>query len=349
MRRFTQLFHDLDERNRPGDKRLLLEAYFRSVPAEDAAWSLWFLWGNRLRTGISPRRLKKWALEISGCPAWLAETCQSTVGDLGETAALLLPPAAAGPPPSLSRLMERYLKGLYCWDEGFQFPLYREFIQSLGPGEAPLVHKLLTGPLRIGLSKRLLVKALANHFQVPPADLAMRLAADWKPGAAFFRSLGRPLEASGGTEVRDLKLARLLQDLEDEPDGSGEEPRYRARLVLIYAQAGRGGGQQLFTELTLAARDGERLVGVVKTGRGLEPPEKKALDRWIRENTLARRGPVRTVPAEMVFEVGFERLRPSRRHKSGLEIRYPRILAWLREAGPETVDTLDRLRECRDV
>ena len=110
MRRFTQLFRDLDERSRQGDKLALLEAYFGEVPAQDAAWCLWFLWGHRLNTGISPRRLNQWAGEITGYPEWLQQSCHSVVGDLGEASALLLPPADPGGELSLSELVEQHLQ-----------------------------------------------------------------------------------------------------------------------------------------------------------------------------------------------------------------------------------------------
>jgi len=350
MRRFTQLIRDLDERIRSADKQSLLEAYFREVPPADGAWALWFLWGNRLPTRISPRRLAQWSRDITGYPEWLVASCYSVAGDLGETSALLLPAEKEALDLPLSAVVEEQLKPLSQWDERFQFYLYRKLMDSLDPDQASIVHKILAGPLRIGISRRLLVKSLAGCLQVPASSLAGSLAGDWSPGARLFPSLRRA--GAVGHEPpgdSDPALSRLLQDLEDEPADEGHEPRFRARLVLLYAHAGRGGGQASYTDLTLAARDGDRLVGVAKTDSSLDSGDKKILDHWIRENTLARRGPVRTVPPKWVFEVGFARVRSSRRRTSGLELRFPMIMAWLKESGPGEADTLEDLKKLRDA
>jgi DNA ligase-1 len=120
---------------------------------------------------------------------------------------------------------------------------------------------------------------------------------------------------------------------------------FTADLVMVYAQAGHGRRATLYTDYTLAARDGDRLVPVAKAYSGLTDEEIRKVDQWIKRNTLARRGPVRTVPAEQVFEIGFEGLRPSTRHKSGIAMRFPRILRWRTDKPVAEIDTLDNLRQ----
>jgi DNA ligase 1 len=114
--------------------------------------------------------------------------------------------------------------------------------------------------------------------------------------------------------------------------------------VLIYAQAGHGRRSTLFTDYTFALwREGE-LVPVAKAYSGLTDAEILALDRWIRANTLERFGPVRSVRPQQVFELGFEAVNRSSRHKSGIAVRFPRILRWRTDKPHTEADRLDTLQ-----
>ena len=113
--------------------------------------------------------------------------------------------------------------------------------------------------------------------------------------------------------------------------------------VLLYAQAGSGRRANLFTDYTFGIwGDGDPpvLVSFAKAYSGLNDAEILELDRWIRRNTLQRFGPARSVKAELVFEIGFEGIHPSKRHKSGVAVRFPRILRWRRDKPAEEADTL---------
>lgn len=114
--------------------------------------------------------------------------------------------------------------------------------------------------------------------------------------------------------------------------------------VLIYAQAGHGRRSTLYTDYTFAVWDGDRLVPVAKAYSGLDDKEIVALDRWIRAHTLERFGPVRSVPGEQVFELGFEAVNRSSRHKSGIAVRFPRILRWRHDKPAREADTLAQLQ-----
>lgn len=114
--------------------------------------------------------------------------------------------------------------------------------------------------------------------------------------------------------------------------------------VLIYAQSGSGRRATLYTDYTFALWDGDRLVPVAKAYSGLDDREILKLDRWIRANTLERFGPVRSVKAEHVFELGFEGVNISTRHKSGVAVRFPRILRWREDKRCEDADKLDTLK-----
>jgi DNA ligase-1 len=111
----------------------------------------------------------------------------------------------------------------------------------------------------------------------------------------------------------------------------------------MYAQAGHGRRSGWFTDYTLGAWSGGRLVPVAKAYSGLTDAEIRQLDRWIKQHTLARRGPVRTVPAEQVFEIGFEGVQPSSRHKSGIALRFPRVLRWRHDKPTDQADTVEQL------
>ena len=114
--------------------------------------------------------------------------------------------------------------------------------------------------------------------------------------------------------------------------------------VLIYAQAGHGRRSNLFTDYTFALWDGDALVPVAKAYSGLDDKEILQLDRWIRAHTLERFGPVRSVEAVHVFELGFEAVNKSGRHKSGIAVRFPRILRWRHDKTPRDADRLDTLK-----
>jgi DNA ligase-1 len=114
--------------------------------------------------------------------------------------------------------------------------------------------------------------------------------------------------------------------------------------VMIYAQAGHGRRSTLYTDYTFGVWDGERLVPVAKAYSGLDDKEILALDRWIRANTIERFGPVRSVRGEQVFELGFEAVNRSSRHKSGIAVRFPRILRWRHDKPAGEADTLAQLQ-----
>jgi DNA ligase-1 len=116
--------------------------------------------------------------------------------------------------------------------------------------------------------------------------------------------------------------------------------------VLIYAQPGTGRRASLFTDYTFAVWRDKELVPVAKAYSGLSDEEIDELDRWIRRHTTERFGPVSAVEPVHVFELGFEGIAPSTRHKSGVAVRFPRILRWRRDkraAEADTLATLERL------
>ena len=119
---------------------------------------------------------------------------------------------------------------------------------------------------------------------------------------------------------------------------------YSIDAVLLYAQPGSGRRATLLTDLTFGLWDDGALVPVAKAYSGLTDEELDALDRWIRQHTTERFGPVRHVEPVQVFELHFEGIAASPRHKSGVAVRFPRIARWRTDKTPPEADTLAALR-----
>ncbi len=115
--------------------------------------------------------------------------------------------------------------------------------------------------------------------------------------------------------------------------------------VLVYAQKGHGRRSDLYTDYTFAVKDGERLVSFTKAYSGLTDAEFKEVDAFIKKNALEKFGPVRTVKAELVFEIAFEGIAESKRHKAGIALRFPRMKRIRKDKTVDEINTLDDLKE----
>ena len=552
MRRFTQLFRELDATTRTNDKVAALEAYFRAVPAADAAWALWLLMGQRLPTAVGSRQLRQWAGTWAGLPEWLVDACYEAVGDLAETLALLPVEArvrevrvgreeqlglfatvtAADETPlrewPLHRVLEQVLVGLPQEEPAEQARRLGRAWAGLEPDERLVFNKLLTGAFRVGVQRPLVVRALAGALGLEPAVLDQRLMGDWRPTAIGWQRLVRageggesdpalpypfylasPWEGPAAAPLGDVQhwwvewkwdgmraqvikragqvviwsrgeemvserfpevqgaarhlpdgtvldgelicwrpgeplpagfsalQARLgrkqpsLKDRRENPivllaydllEAAGQDCRAEplstrrerlaavlalagspdalrlpegwigaswealaaqrdqarergveglmlkrrdspylagrvrgawwkwkvdpltADLVLVAAQAGHGRRAGLYTDYTFAAWGPDGLFTVAKAYSGLSDDEMKQIDTWVRNHTVAKHGPVRTVAPELVFELGFDAIQPSTRHRSGLAVRFPRVLRWRRDKQPTDADTVDILK-----
>jgi DNA ligase-1 len=181
------------------------------------------------------------------------------------------------------------------------------------------------------------IAAAAN----PIIGISTRLAADDWPSLAAQREQARALGVEG------LMLKRLAA-----PYGTGRhrgawwkwkiEPR-SFDGVLLYAQPGHGRRSNLYTDYTFAAWNGAELVPVAKAYSGLDDAEIAQLDRWIRAHTREKFGPVRSVEPLLVFEIAFEGIARSARHKSGVALRFPRIARWRHDKPAAEADQLTTL------
>ncbi|MEN5116085.1 ATP-dependent DNA ligase [Luteimonas sp. TWI662] len=190
--------------------------------------------------------------------------------------------------------------------------------------------------------RRAMLEALVAAHDDPRIVISPRVdAADWAQAAAL-----RADARARGVEGLMLKRADARYQA-----GRRRGDWWKWKIdpltidaVLIYAQAGHGRRSTLYTDYTFALWDGDALVPVAKAYSGLDDREILALDKWIRAHTLERFGPVRSVTAHHVFELGFEAVNRSSRHKSGIAVRFPRILRWRRDKPIAEADRLETLR-----
>jgi DNA ligase 1 len=113
--------------------------------------------------------------------------------------------------------------------------------------------------------------------------------------------------------------------------------------VMIYAMRGHGRRANLYTDYTFAVWDGDQLVPFAKAYSGLTDEEIRQVDRWVKANTVERFGPVRSVKPELVFEIAFEGINRSPRHKSGIALRFPRMARWRKDKKASEANTLSDL------
>ncbi len=549
MKAFTNLYWQLDATTKTNEKVAALCSYFAAASHDDAACALAVFCGGRQLRAVSTSDLRQWAAEAAGLPVWLVEESYAHVGDLAETLALLLPdPTAAGladddaEGPGLAQVMHDTIHAIRGADDTQKRAVVTATWQRLAPRERIVWHKLLTGGLRVGVSRTLVARALADIAGVEPAVMAHRLMGDIGGDAASFGRLLDPVAAAddrrpypfflasaldqtdvatvadtlgplhdwqaewkwdgmraqlvrrgddvtvwsrgeelvneafpeivaaashlpsgtvldgeilafglghpGGTpellgfaalsrrngrrhvpkklmaqvpclfvaydqleesgrDLRTLPLAERRQLLEtivplpftaaaDIPSGAttlfhsplvaasswealaSRRAEARSRgveglmlkrrsspyasgrvrgdwwkwkiepleidAVLLYAQAGHGRRAGLHSDYTLGLWDGDQLVTIAKAYSGLTDAEIVEIDRIVRATTRERHGPVRICEPTLVMQLAFEGVAVSKRHKSGVALRFPRIVRWRRDKQPAEAGRLCDLK-----
>ncbi|HEV8083370.1 MAG TPA: ATP-dependent DNA ligase [Chitinophagaceae bacterium] len=114
--------------------------------------------------------------------------------------------------------------------------------------------------------------------------------------------------------------------------------------VMIYAQKGSGRRSNLYTDYTFAVKDGDKLVSFTKAYSGLTDKEFAQVDNFVKRNSIEKFGPVRTVKPELVFEIAFEGIAASNRHKSGVALRFPRMSRWRKDKTIDEINTIEDLK-----
>jgi len=193
------------------------------------------------------------------------------------------------------------------------------------------------------IERRAKLEALVAHL---PAGLALRLSPLIEPGS--WDALVELHRTARERNVEGIMLKRRESAYGvGRPKGNWWKWKVdplAIDAVLIYAQPGHGKRASLFTDYTFGVWHEGELVPVAKAYSGLTDAEIRQVDAFIRRNTLERHGPVRIVRPELVFELHFEGVQLSTRHRSGLAVRFPRMHRWRLDKKPEEADTLDALR-----
>lgn len=524
MKRFTNLFQQLDRTNKTNEKVELLKAYYLSAPEEDKIWALALFTGRRPPRPIKSSQVQQWALELAGIPEWLYRESYSSVGDMAETISLLLPVSESTSEKTLSEWFREFIDLAKKSDEEKKAFLINAWKQ-LSPYEIFVFNKLMMGSFRIGVSQTLVIRAVSETTYQEASVVTHRIMGHWNPEKITFKELiqaenindqyskpypfylayaieeeleelGQPHEWfaewkwdgiraqiiyrnkelyiwSRGEELVTDKFPEFHSFAEFLPDGTvldGEilcftdekpmpfnvlqtrigrknvtkkilqeapvafiaydlleldatdfrkqqqEKRREAleslyqksppadffrlsRLidfkewndlknlhkqsrenvaegfmikrkaaayqtgrkkgdwwkwkvdplsvdaVLIYAQKGSGRRAELYTDYTFAVWDQGKLIPFAKAYSGLTDAEIRRVDYFVKHNTVEKFGPVRTVKPKLVFEIGFEGINASTRHKSGIAVRFPRMLRWREDKPVEEADTLDNLKQ----
>lgn len=528
MKHFAQLFKKLDQTTKTNAKIAYLVDYFNIANEEDKLWAIAILSQRRPRRSVKTTSLRAWCSELSGVPLWLLEDAYYVVGDLAETLSLLLPKATEQSQHSFTYWID-YVRSLSSLEEEEKKEKVMAAWHELDETERFVFTKLITGGFRVGVSQKLIVRALAKHLEVEENIVAHRLMGDWTPDTTTFEKLliednpqdniskpypfylayaleeapdtlgsvdewqierkwdgirGQIIVRGGelfvwsrgedlmtdrfpefhpltdllpdgtvidgeilpfqddkpltfnvlqtrigrkkvtkkilesapvvmivydiieweGEDIREKPMAErraLLEKMliDNDTDGilmpseileyekweSYAEEREKAReyyseglmlkrknspyksgrkrgdwwkwkvepltidAVMIYAQRGTGRRANLFTDYTFGVWDGEVLVPFTKAYSGLTDKEFRQVTAWVRQNTTDRFGPVRGVRPTHVFEIAFEGIQRSTRHKSGVALRFPRILRWRKDKPVKEANTLADLQKMLEV
>lgn len=518
MKRFAQLFEQMDATNKTNAKVAAMEHYFLTAPPDDCAWTVFFLCGGKLKAPVPMRSFRAWAIEVAEIQEWLFDECHDAVGDFAETAALLFPNpnATIDDDQSLTNWVENRLAPLRDLPEAEQKSMMLGSWARLNARQRFVWNKLITGAFRVGVSKALVIRAISIASNVAEDVIAHRLMGAWTPTASAWeelRAVGNadaavsrpypfclayPLQApatslgavtdwlaewkwdgiraqlirrqgqtfvwSRGNELITERFPELQVLGSTLPDGTvvdgelvgwqadrvlpfadlqtrigrtklsksiltrvpvtllgfdvlewrGEDIRYwplsdrrlileslgvrlspaitasswddlagergKAReigseglmlkrldspynvgrekgtwwkwkidpysvdAVLIYAQKGSGKRASLYTDYTFGVWSDSKLVPFAKAYSGLTDEEIRDVDRYIRQNTLERFGPVCTVRPELVFEIAFEGIQKSSRHRSGVAVRFPRMARRRMDKRAEDADTVETVK-----
>jgi DNA ligase-1 len=192
MNYFTQLYIALDETKSIRKKQAAIVYYLNNVAADDAAWGVYFLLGNRIGKTVRGKILRQWVNRLTGYPEWLVDASYAQVGDLAETIALLLNNLKVESKrtlPSLHELVKVLQNGLNDAHESSAFEVLKSLWQAGDCHDRLLLNKFLTGGLRVGVSRGTVIKALAEVAQLGVPVMAHRMMRKFQPTAEYYKKL----------------------------------------------------------------------------------------------------------------------------------------------------------------
>lgn len=247
---------------------------------------------------------------------------------------------------------------LLPWNEGKVMP-FAQLQRRIG--RKTLTKKMLGEVPVIFLAYDVLEHENVDLREVPMEDRRARLESFIHPTETSALQLSPIVTAESWEDLakqrqqsRDLNVEGLMLKRCNSPYRVGRqrgdwwkwkiEP-YSIDAVLINAQRGSGKRASLYTDYTFGVwNDQGELIPFAKAYSGLTDAEIRQVDAFIRRNTVEKFGPVRSVKPELVFELAFEGIQESSRHKSGIAVRFPRILRWRTDKLPTDADTLTTIR-----
>lgn len=188
MKRFAQLIKKLDSTNKTTEKVTALTEYFQEADENDKLWTIAILSHRRPKRPVNTTLLRQWATEISGIPLWLFEESYHIVGDLAETIALILPTSKEHSDKSLSQFVSEIIQ-LRTLSEEEKKKYLRDNWLALNYFERFVFNKILTGSFRIGVSQKLMTRALSKATEIDEDILAYKLMGDWTPENTTFEKL----------------------------------------------------------------------------------------------------------------------------------------------------------------
>lgn len=185
---FSQLIKTLDSTNKTNVKVNALAEYFINAPEKDKVWTIAILSHRRPPRPVNTTLLREWASELANIPLWLFEESYHIVGDLAETIALVVPEGNQSTDKSLTQFLEEMIwlkkqsdedKKTYLFNNWKQLDYYGRFVFT----------KLITGGFRIGVSQKLMTKALSKATKIDEDVLAYKLMGNWDPNTISFQDL----------------------------------------------------------------------------------------------------------------------------------------------------------------
>ena len=220
MKRFATLIQSLDETNKTNAKVEALTRYFQEAPDPDKLWAIALLSYRRPPRPVNTTLLRTWASELAEIPLWLFEESYHIVGDLAETIALVIPETTVGTEKSLSEFLQELVE-LKPLDESTKKQYLQQQWSQLNYYEKFVFNKMMTGGFRIGVSQKLMTRALSRATGISEDIIAYRIMGNWDPQYTTFTQLILEERASDYlSKPYPFYLAYALE--EDHPQHLGE-------------------------------------------------------------------------------------------------------------------------------
>lgn len=225
MKAFAELIRTLDSTNRTTLKVEALTEYFKNAPPKDKVWTIAILSHRRPPRPVNTTLMREWASELAKIPLWLFEESYHIVGDLAETIALVIPPAEDSTEKSLHQFLQEIIelkpksedeKKEYLFENWLNLNYYERFVFT----------KLITGSFRIGVSQKLMTRALSKATNIDEDVLAYKLMGNWEPSRISFNKL--ILEEHEEDYLSKPYPFYLAYAIEDEPATLGDVTEWSA-------------------------------------------------------------------------------------------------------------------------